>query len=67
MNDGLYSIRLALSSFESGVSVHFDEIGALTFNVRDPIEGVPTRVVGYAGPIPGAIRPLLTWTVEPID
>jgi len=67
MNDGLYSIRLALSSFESGVSVHFDEIGALTFNVRDPIEGVATRASGYTGPIPGAIRPLLTWTVAPID
>ena len=67
MNDGLYSVRLALSSFESGVSVHFDEIGALTFNVRDPIDGVPTRVSGYTGPIPGSVRPLLTWTVAPID
>ena len=67
MNDGLYSIRLALSSFESGVSIHFDEIGALTFNVRDPIDGVPTRVVGYTGPIPGSVRPLLNWTVAPID
>jgi lipopolysaccharide transport system ATP-binding protein len=67
MNDGLYSVRLALSSFESGVSIHFDEVGALTFNVRDPIDGVPTRVVGYTGSIPGSVRPLLTWTVEPID
>lgn len=67
MNDGLYSVRLALSSFESGVSVHFDEVGALTFNVRDPIEGVPTRAAGYNGPIPGAVRPLLTWKIETID
>ena len=67
MNDGLYSVRLALCSFESGVSIHFDEFGALTFNVRDPIDGVPTRAIGYTGPIPGSVRPLLNWTVGPID
>lgn len=67
MNDGLYSVRLALCSFESGVSIHFDEFGALTFNVRDPIDRVPTRAIGYTGPIPGSVRPLLTWAVEPID
>lgn len=66
MNDGLYSVRLALSSFESGVSIHFDEVGALTFNVRDPIDGISTRATGYNGPIPGSVRPLLPWTIEQI-
>ena len=66
LNDGLYSVRLALTSFESGVSVHFDEKGAITFNVRDPIDGVVTRA-GYSGPMPGAVRPLLPWTLKPID
>ena len=64
LNDGLYSVQLALTSFESGVSVHFNEKGAVVFNVRDPIEGVVTRA-GYSGAMPGAIRPLLHWTLEP--
>jgi lipopolysaccharide transport system ATP-binding protein len=66
MNDGLYSIRLALTSFESGVSVHFDEKGAIMLNVRDPVDGVMTRA-GYSGPMPGAVRPLLPWTLKRID
>jgi homopolymeric O-antigen transport system ATP-binding protein len=67
LNDGLYSIRMALTSYESGVSVHFyDEGGAILFNVHDPIDGVVTRV-GYSGAIPGAVRPLLPWTLKPIN
>jgi len=66
VNDGLYSIRIALSSFESGGSVHFDEKGAIMLSVRDPIEGIVTRV-GYSGAMPGAVRPLLPWTLKPID
>lgn len=67
LNDGLYSIRIALSSFQSGVSIHFDEKSAITFNVRDPIDGVATRAAGYCGPIPGSIRPLLHWTLDAAD
>jgi lipopolysaccharide transport system ATP-binding protein len=66
LNDGLYSVGLALTSYESGVSVHFSEMGAIMFNIRDPIDGVVTRA-SYSGPMPGAIRPLLAWTVKPID
>ena len=66
VNDGLYSIRIALSSFESGDLVHFDEKGAIVLSVRDPIEGIVTRV-GYSGLMPGAVRPLLPWTLKPID
>ncbi len=65
MNDGLYSVKLALSSFESGVDVHFSQDSAVLFNVRDPIDGVATRV-GYSGSIPGAVRPLLSWTINPL-
>ena len=35
-------------------------------NVRDPIDGVVTRA-GYNGLIPGAVRPLLAWTLKPIN
>jgi lipopolysaccharide transport system ATP-binding protein len=66
LNDGLYSVRLALTSFETGVTVHIDELSALTFNVRDPIDGVASRA-GYAGPMPGAVRPVLKWTIEPLE
>ena len=66
LNDGLYSVWLVLSSYEPGVDVHFSEQGALMFNVRDPIDGVATRP-GYAGAIPGAVRPLLQWTFDPIE
>jgi len=66
MNDGLYSVGFALTSYESGVSVHFSEMGAIMFNIRDRIEGVLTRA-RYSGPIPGAVRPLLPWTLKPID
>ena len=48
LNDGLYSIRIALTSFKSGVSIHFDEKGAIMLSVRDPIEGIVTRA-GYSG------------------
>jgi lipopolysaccharide transport system ATP-binding protein len=65
LNDGLYSVTIALTSFESGVDVHFSQESAILFNVRDPIDEVETRV-GYNGAIPGSVRPLLKWTVTPV-
>jgi len=62
LNDGLYSVQIALTSFESGVNVHVNERDALMFNVRDPIEGILTRA-NYSGAMPGAVRPLLNWTI----
>jgi homopolymeric O-antigen transport system ATP-binding protein len=64
MNDGLYSVDLALTSYESGVSVHFHDASAIMFNVHDPIDGIVTRA-GYRGAMPGAVRPLLPWSVSP--
>jgi lipopolysaccharide transport system ATP-binding protein len=66
LNDGVYSIGFALTSYESSVSIHFYEGEAIMFNVRDPIDGVATRA-GYSGPMPGAVRPLLPWTLKPIN
>lgn len=62
LNEGVYFVGLALSSFESGVKVHFWEKDSLSFNVRDPIENTITRN-GYSGPIPGVVRPILQWNV----
>lgn len=67
LNDGAYFVGLALTSFSSGGSnmkVHFYEKNALSFNVKDPIEGVLTRNGDYVGPIPGVVRPLLDWTIR---
>jgi len=66
LNDGVYSIGIALTSYESSVSIHFHERGVIMFNVRDPIDGVASRA-GYRGPMPGAVRPLLPWTLDPIN
>jgi lipopolysaccharide transport system ATP-binding protein len=63
LNEGTYFVGLALTSLESGVKVHFYEKSALSFNVKDPIENVPTRR-GYVGPIPGVVRPMLEWTIR---
>jgi lipopolysaccharide transport system ATP-binding protein len=63
LNEGSYFVGLALTSFERGVKVHFFERSALSFNVRDPMEGVPTRSE-WAGAIPGIVRPLLPWNTE---
>lgn len=65
LNDGMYAVRLALSTFENGIEVHFDEYGALSFNINDPISGVPTRTK-YTGLIPGVMRPDLSWTIDSV-
>lgn len=63
LNEGSYFVGLALTSYKKGVNVHFYEKSALSFNVRDPIENVPTRS-DWVGAFPGVVRPLLTWRTE---
>jgi lipopolysaccharide transport system ATP-binding protein len=72
LNQGTYFIGVALSSFGRGVVVHFFEQNALSFNIKDEIYGVPTRLqvngeVAYSAEIPGTIRPLLKWGTEKIN
>ncbi len=71
LNQGTYFVGLAVSSFGKGVGIHFYESNALSFNIRDDIYNVPTRlkvgeIVAYSGEIPGAIRPLLEWETQKI-
>ncbi len=66
LNEGTYFVGLALSSLALGVKVHFYEKNALSFNVKDPIQDVPTRT-DYAGPIPGVVRPLLKWNTRKLS
>lgn len=63
LNDGAYTVGVAVSSFDKGVKVHFYEQNALTINIKDPIN--ETRK-GYTGRIPGVVRPLLNWKIGKI-
>jgi lipopolysaccharide transport system ATP-binding protein len=67
LNEGSYFVGLALSSFEVGVTIHFYAQNCLAFNVKDPIEGTRSRKTGYSGPIPGVIRPNLTWELRKME
>jgi lipopolysaccharide transport system ATP-binding protein len=63
LNEGAYFVGLAISSYAPGLAVHFYEQSALTFNVRDSMEGSVGRH-GYANIMPGVVRPRLHWAVE---
>ena len=65
LNEGTYFVGLALTTYQRGVTVHFYEQDVLSFNVRDPMEGVVSRG-DWAGSIPGVVRPNLTWCTEKI-
>jgi lipopolysaccharide transport system ATP-binding protein len=63
LNDGIYVVGLGLTWFlDTGFSVSFFEQGALSFSMRDPMD--PTFRYSYGGPIPGAVRPRLEWSVR---
>ena len=55
----------ALTTF-SPMQVHFFERDAVAFQVVEASRGVSARG-DYHGHIPGAIRPLLSWTSSFID
>ena len=61
LNEGAYFVGLAISSFESGIKVHFFEQNVISFNIKDSLEGTVARQHGYTGRIPGVVRPQLHW------
>jgi lipopolysaccharide transport system ATP-binding protein len=63
--EGMHSVDVAISTVEP-VRVHAFERGLLTFHVRDPGEGDSARG-DYAGPLPGAVRPILPWSTVPLE
>lgn len=72
LNQDTYFVGVAISSFGSGVLVHFYEQNALSFNVKDKMDGILTRpiangTVAYSGEMPGTVRPLLTWSNQQIE
>lgn len=65
LNDGMYSVGLALNCVHLGLHTSFYEQNALTFNVVDRIKQNTQRSLsGWGGRIPGVIRPLLSWKLE---
>ena len=60
-NEGAYFVGLAISSFESGVKVHFYEQNILSFNIKDDLQTSVGRSHGYTGRVPGVVRPQLEW------
>jgi lipopolysaccharide transport system ATP-binding protein len=65
LNEGAYFVGVALTThYEAGkYEVEFFDRNALTFNVIDPMDERSNRY-GYAGPIPGVVRPKLFWTIS---
>jgi lipopolysaccharide transport system ATP-binding protein len=65
LNNDTYSIGLALTFTHNGIHVSFFESNALTVTIREVIdETTEESRNGYSGPVPGAVRPKLNWSVE---
>ncbi len=64
LNEGAYFVGVALTTYFEGGSyqVDFYDRNALTFNVIDPGDERSNRY-GYAGPVPGVVRPQLEWRI----
>jgi lipopolysaccharide transport system ATP-binding protein len=68
MNDGCYFVGLALTFTDNGTHVSFFEKDALSICVRDPVtQTLDTRRLGYAGPMPGSVRPQLEWEIHRVS
>ena len=64
LNNGIFTVQAALSSFNRGALVHANVPGALIFEVVDDLSDKTFRN-GYLEAIPGVIRPRLSWQIGP--
>jgi hypothetical protein len=66
LNVGSYTIGVAMTFMDPGVHVAFFERDALSFQVVEQMDHTldGTRH-GYAGVVPGPIRPILDWNINP--
>jgi lipopolysaccharide transport system ATP-binding protein len=60
LSEGTLIITAALTTM-TPMAVHFVETEAVAFQVIDSLDGDSARG-DYAGPIPGAVRPMLEWS-----
>lgn len=67
LNTGTYYIGVALTVMDPGVIVSFFERDALSFQVTEDLDAtLDSYRNGYAGVIPGVVRPRLDWKVTKI-
>lgn len=66
INEGVYRLLIALSSWREDVRVHFEVKNAITFKVVDDLSDMSYRN-GYLGSVPGLIRPMLEWQIRRVD
>lgn len=65
LNDGMFSVGVAVNHFQNGLTTAFFIQHCLSFHVVDRIDQNLERIEsGWAGRIPGVIRPLLDWTLK---
>ncbi len=65
LNEGTYFVGVALTTYfdEGPFEVEYFDRNALSFNVIDPMDQRSNRY-GYAGPMPGVVRPTLAWNIS---
>lgn len=63
LNDGIFRVMLALSSWKDSIIVHYAIANALTFKVVDDLSDVSYRN-GYPHVIPGLFRPRFSWSIK---
>ena len=68
LNSETYFVGLALTFTHPSIHVSFFERDALAVTMVDPIdETLDTLRCGYSGPMPGAVRPTLDWTIRKVS
>lgn len=65
LNEGVFRIMPAISSFGGITIVHCSVPYAMTFTIKDDLTDISYRN-GYLQSIPGLVRPRFTWTVGKI-
>lgn len=65
LNTGTFYVGVAVTAMDPGVVVAFWERDALAVQVTEDLsQTLDGARNGYAGPVPGAIRPTLEWKIE---
>lgn len=68
LNTGQLTIGVALTGTDSGTKVCFYARDALMVHIQENlVETLDTTRCGYAGPIPGVVRPQLPWRFEKLS
>ena len=64
LNDITYFVGLALTLSDGEIKVAYHEKDVLCLHLKDPLEEtLYTKRNGYAGPMPGTVRPDFTWNI----